>query len=106
MTQGLSKFGKDIPPFTIAAGKNNVAGLNVIGLRRAGFGAQQRKEIKAAFDLLYRSGLNTNQALAAAGEQTWGPEAKEFLDFVAAAKKRGICSLQQRLGGADSDADE
>ena len=51
ITQGGSAFGKDIPPFVIAAERNNVFGLNVIGLRRAGFSAKERDEIKAAFQI-------------------------------------------------------
>jgi UDP-N-acetylglucosamine acyltransferase len=95
ITQGRAGFGKDIPPFTVGAGVNFVAGLNVIGMRRAGLNAEQRQDIKRAFALLYQSGLNTSQALAAAAEdeQKWGPEAKEFFAFVASAKKRGICAL-------------
>jgi UDP-N-acetylglucosamine acyltransferase len=93
IAQGASAFSKDIPPFTLAAERNTVAGLNVIGLRRAGFSAEQRREIKAAFELLYRSGHNTGQALEVARAQTWGPEGSSFFDFVAAAKKRGICAL-------------
>lgn len=97
--QGLSAFSKDIPPFTTAAERNGVAGLNVIGLRRAGFSAAQRAEIKEAFALLYRRKLNTTQALAAVAALALGPEAREFFDFVAAAKKRGICDfLAQRSG--------
>lgn len=103
MVQGRAGFGKDIPPFTQAARVNIVAGLNVVGLRRAGFNPEQRREIKAAFDLLYRSGLNTTQALAAAGERAWGPEAQAFFAFVAAAKKRGICPLLKRGRGDDAE---
>ena len=65
--QGLSAFSQDLPPFTIGCDLNGVAGLNVVGLRRAGLSSEQRTAIKAAFSLLYRSGLNTTQALAAAG---------------------------------------
>lgn len=91
--QGISGFSKDIPPYTVAAELNGVAGLNVVGLRRAGLNAEQRAEIKAAFALVYRQGLNTTQALAAARERHWGAEAQSFFDFVAAAKKRGICDF-------------
>ena len=66
ITQGTSGFGKDIPPYVAAAGINKVVGLNVVGLRRAGFEAVDRAEIKAAFRLLYESGLNVSQALAQA----------------------------------------
>jgi UDP-N-acetylglucosamine acyltransferase len=95
ITQGNSAFGKDIPPFVIAAEKNYVFGLNVIGLRRAGFTAQDRDEIKAAFNLIYTSGLNISQALEKAAELTLGSAAQEFFDFVANAKKRGICPLKR-----------
>lgn len=93
MMQGMSGIGKDVPPFTMAAEINLVWGLNVIGLRRAGFAPAERAEIKEAFKLLYASGLNVSQAVEAARARTWGPAATEFWDFVAGAKKRGICAL-------------
>ena len=102
--QGASAFSKDIPPFTTAAERNGIAGLNVVGLRRAGFSSAQRAEIKEAFGLLYRQGLNTTQALAAATEREWGAEAQAFFDFVAASRKRGICDfLASREGTAAGD---
>jgi UDP-N-acetylglucosamine acyltransferase len=88
--QGASAFSKDIPPYVIAAERNGVAGLNVVGLRRAGMTAAQRAEIKAAFDLLYREGYNVSQAVDVARDRIWSPEVDAFWDFVAAAKKRGI----------------
>jgi UDP-N-acetylglucosamine acyltransferase len=96
LTQGASGFSKDIPPFVIAAEINYVFGLNMIGLRRAGFSARDRDEIKAAFKLLYNSGLNISQALEKAAAMEFGPAAREFFDFVANAKKRGICPLKRR----------
>lgn len=91
--QGGSAFSKDIPPFVIAAERNGVAGLNTVGLRRAGLDAAQRAELKRAFDLLYRSGKNTAQALLAAQKTCWNESAGAFWSFVAAAKKRGLCAL-------------
>lgn len=103
IAQGASAFSKDVPPFTLAAERNTVVGLNVVGLKRAGYGAEQRREIKAAFNLLYRSGMNTRQALAAAQERSWAPEASAFLEFVAAAKKRGVCALLRSARGEKTD---
>jgi UDP-N-acetylglucosamine acyltransferase len=94
ITQGASAFSKDIPPFVIAAERNYVFGLNVIGLRRAGFSAKDRDEIKAAFRLIYSSGLNVGDAIRKAATMKLGDAAKEFFDFVAKAKKRGICPLK------------
>jgi UDP-N-acetylglucosamine acyltransferase len=100
IAQGQSAFSKDIPPFVIAAERNNVFGLNVIGLRRAGFSAKERDEIKAAFKLIYGSGLNISAALEKASTMKVGDAAREFFDFVAQAKKRGICPLKR---GSDEE---
>ena len=100
-TQGASGFSKDIPPFLIAAEINYVFGVNVIGLRRAGFNRRDRDEIKAAFKLLYTSGLNISQALEKAATMEFGAPGREFFAFVAAAGKRGICPLKR--GGAPEE---
>jgi UDP-N-acetylglucosamine acyltransferase len=95
MVQGSSAFGKDLPPFVVAAERNSIFGLNVVGLRRAGFSTKDRDEIKAAFKLVYLSGLNISQALQKAATMKFGGPAREFLDFVANAKKRAICPLKR-----------
>jgi UDP-N-acetylglucosamine acyltransferase len=95
MVQGSSAFGKDIPPFVIAAERNYVFGVNVVGLRRAGFSARDRDEIKAVFQLVYQSRLNISQALEKAATMKFGAPAREFLDFVTNARKRGICPLKR-----------
>ena len=98
MVQGSSAFGKDLPPFVVAAERNYVFGLNIVGMRRAGLSANDRNEIKEAFKLVYLSGLNTSQALDKAATIIFGTPAREFLDFVASAKKRGICPLKRGAG--------
>jgi UDP-N-acetylglucosamine acyltransferase len=95
IAQGGSKFGKDIPPFCLAAGRNLVFGLNVIGLRRAGFSVDERGEIKRAFRLLYNSGLNVSQALAQARTGEWIGPGRIFFDFIAQAQRRGICGFKR-----------
>src|SRR6266404_3250843 len=103
ITQGASAFSKDIPPFVIAAERNYVFGLNVIGLRRAGFSAQERDEIKMAFKLVYASGFNVSDAFEKSKAMTFGSAAGEFLDFVANAKKRGICPYHHHEGREDHE---
>lgn len=104
VAQGGSAFSKDIPPYTIGATINGVVGLNSVGLRRAGLTGEERKEAKEAFRLLYRSGFNTNQALAEAAKREWTRVGKDFFEFVGAAKKRGICDLLDRHKG-DAEAE-
>jgi UDP-N-acetylglucosamine acyltransferase len=102
MVQGSSAFGKDLPPFVIAAERNFVFGLNTVGLRRAGFTAKDRDEIKAAFKLIYQSGSNVGQAIEKAATMKFSAPAREFLGFVASAKKRGICPLKRSADNAVS----
>ncbi len=61
---GCSKLIKDAPPFSMVDGHPaRVYGLNVIGLRRAGFSAQTRALIKKAFKIIFRSGLRVSHAV-------------------------------------------
>ncbi|HEV2803354.1 MAG TPA: acyl-ACP--UDP-N-acetylglucosamine O-acyltransferase [Chthoniobacterales bacterium] len=83
------RFTQNLPPF-LSAAKNEVFGFNVVGMRRANFSGAERDEIKRAFKLLYRSRLNTRQALEKAAESDFGPIGREFFEFVANAGKRGI----------------
>ena len=85
------RFTQNLPPF-LSAAKNEVYGFNVLGMRRANFSGAERDEIKRAFKLLYRSGLNTKQALEQAAKTEFGPVGREFFEFVANAGKRGIVS--------------
>jgi UDP-N-acetylglucosamine acyltransferase len=91
-----------LPPFTIAQRENEICGLNIVGLRRADFTAEQRLELKRLYHLLFRSGKNLREALAEARKNFNGATAKILLDFVAAAK-RGVCSDSGHGGGNGSD---
>ena len=102
MVQGGSAFGKDLPPFTLAAERNMVFGLNIVGLRRSKFSTAQRDEIKRAFKLLYLSGLNTRQALEKSRETEWTEVGREFFDFVSeAVSKRGVCPYHRSNSAND-----
>ncbi len=102
MMQGGAGIGQDLPPFTIALGVNTICGLNIIGMRRAGFSAEQRLELKQLYKFLFRGGKNLREAVAEAQEKFTSPGAKIMLEFVAAAK-RGVCSDP---GAAGRDNDE
>ena len=105
MVRGGERFPKDIPPFVSAYGTSMVAGINAVGLKRAGFSSETRLEIKRAFRMIYHSGLNITQALEESKKALWGPEAQEFLDFIASAKRRGVCAVKPVRGGLFSSSD-
>lgn len=90
LMQGGAAISKDLPPFTIAFGRNGIRGLNIIGLRRANFSPEERLELKRLYHAIFRSGENFRAAVATAQTQFGGGPARTVLDFVVAAK-RGVC---------------
>jgi len=100
--QGGSAISKDLPPFTIARGDNGICGLNAVGLRRAGFSAEQRLELRKLYHALFRSRKNLRAVIAEAQKNFRSPAAKVLLEFVVAAK-RGLCSDTGRATGESED---
>jgi UDP-N-acetylglucosamine acyltransferase len=91
LMQGGARISKDLPPFTIARGPNQLlSGLNIIGLRRAGFTAAERLELKKIYHLLLRRTGDFSAALAEARKNFTSAPARTLLDF-AASSKRGLC---------------
>jgi len=90
MIAGCSKIVKDVPPYTTADGNPaRLAGLNVVGLRRAGFGSAQRGAIKHAYDILFRADLNTSQALEQLKALDRSAELSNIIHFFERSK-RGV----------------
>jgi UDP-N-acetylglucosamine acyltransferase len=90
LMQGGSAISKDLPPFTVARGDNGLCGLNVIGLRRAGFSGEERLELKRLYQLLFRGPQHLSHAVAAAETQLWGAAGQRLINFVRQSK-RGVC---------------
>lgn len=82
----------DVPPYCMVAGdRARLHGLNVVGLRRRGFGAETITALKRAYRLLFGGGERRREALER-GRDLLGavPEVGRLLDFVAASR-RGVC---------------
>jgi UDP-N-acetylglucosamine acyltransferase len=91
MMQGGAGISKDLPPFTLASGINAICGLNIVGLRRAGFTPQERLELKQLYRALFRDSQNLPTALAAARQTFASTPSKIMLDFIGGSK-RGVCT--------------
>jgi UDP-N-acetylglucosamine acyltransferase len=91
LMQGGSGISKDLPPYCIARGANHISGVNIIGLRRAGFTSEERLEIKRLYRALFRRKLRFFEAVENARSEFRSEKAGVLLDFVATAK-RGVCS--------------
>jgi len=64
MSAGGSIILRDVPAFVMASGQSaSVHGLNTEGLKRRGFSPEQLAELKRAYKVIYRKGLNLKDAL-------------------------------------------
>jgi len=91
ITGGCSKIVQDVPPFMIADGNPaEIRGINLVGLERKNFPPENVKLIKEAFRLIYRSKLNTRQALEAIRKElSQTEEIAQIVEFIEKSE-RGI----------------
>lgn len=88
---GCSATNKDIPPFGLMAKHNRIYGVNIVGMRRAGFSAVEIQAVRAAYQILYRSGQLLRAAVAELERRfTHSPAVRELVAFIQTSK-RGIC---------------
>jgi UDP-N-acetylglucosamine acyltransferase len=89
MTSGNAVITEDVPPHGLAHSRNQISGLNLVGMRRRGLSSEVIAEIKKAYHCVYAaSGNCTSLAKSAlkSGEFTT-PEALEFLGFFLGGKR-------------------
>ncbi|MBS0393582.1 MAG: acyl-ACP--UDP-N-acetylglucosamine O-acyltransferase [Proteobacteria bacterium] len=103
MIGGVARITRDVPPFTMATERDELVGLNVVGLRRRGTPAPVLAEIKAAFRATCGPVGNARELAAAAlaGGTFHSDEARRFLEFFAGGR-RGF--LRTRGSGAGGEA--
>ena len=75
---------RDVPPYVIAVGSPaEPHSVNVEGLKRRGFTAEQIRNIRHAYRVLYRSKLKLEEAMTQLGELgKTQPEVQVFVDFM------------------------
>ena len=92
MVAGVTGVPQDVPPFTLVDGhRARIIGLNVVGLRRAGFSQEQRNRIKSVYRLVLRSGLRLAEAVVRAESEYPSPETQTIVQFIQSSR-RGIVS--------------
>jgi UDP-N-acetylglucosamine acyltransferase len=100
MVGGQAHLTKDVPPFVTVDGLSSlVVGLNQVGLRRAGFDLETVRQLKAAYCVIYRSGLAWAEVLRRLrSEFSQGPAAR-FYQFLSTTS-RGIVTERRQPPGA------
>lgn len=106
MVSGLARMAQDVPPFAMAAERNEIIGLNLIGLKRRGLGHAAIGELKEAFRTVYFTPGNIRDIAKAAlaGDTFQTAEARQFLDFFTGGK-RGFARARRAALAEDGDGD-
>jgi len=95
MIGGNSKIVQDCLPFVVTDGvPGRARGLNVVGLRRAGFKSTGLVFLKEGYRRLLRSGLSLEDALGSLKELD-DPLVAELIDF-ARSSRRGFCREESK----------
>jgi UDP-N-acetylglucosamine acyltransferase len=91
MIGGNTRVNLDVPPFFLYSGFNvEPKGLNLVGLKRAGFPPAQIARLKQSYQILYRSGLKLADALAGIESEIPDANTLHLVRFIRGSK-RGIC---------------
>jgi len=91
MIGGNTRVNSDVPPFMLCSDFNAaVKGLNVIGLKRAGFRLSDIAELKKAYRILFRSGLKLEDALRRIEVECPTEHTRLLVEFIRRSE-RGIC---------------
>jgi UDP-N-acetylglucosamine acyltransferase len=91
MIGGNSRVNSDVPPFFLYSDFNIAAkGLNLVGLRRAGFTQDEIGALKKAYRILYRSGMKLEDALARIESELKTEHTRHLVKFIRSSE-RGIC---------------
>lgn len=90
MIGGNTKIVQDCLPFVITDGvPGRASGLNLVGLKRAGFDQNEIRSLKQAYRLLLRSGLKLGDALEKL-DQLKSPSVDQLAAFIRSST-RGFC---------------
>lgn len=91
LMRGLSGTSRDVPPFAVIDWQHTVRGVNVVGLKRAGFDDKRIRAIREAFRILFRKGRNLALAVKELEESSRVThDVSTLLDFIKNSK-RGVC---------------
>jgi UDP-N-acetylglucosamine acyltransferase len=88
---GMTGVAMDVAPYcTVAGARAELAGVNVIGMQRAGMDEEQIGRIKQAYKVVFRSNRGLSEAIAELTAELGGyPEIDHLIDFLKGSQ-RGI----------------
>jgi UDP-N-acetylglucosamine acyltransferase len=91
LMRGMSGTSRDVPPYAIIDWQHTVRGVNIVGLKRAGFDDRRIRAIRNAFRILFRKGRNLALAMKEVEKDgRANTDLSALLEFIKASK-RGVC---------------
>lgn len=90
LLRGLSRTSRDVPPYCIMDETHTLRGINRVGLQRAGYGADQIRELRRAFTHLFGQRRNLRAAIEALEAGPVSDEVAHLIRFIRAST-RGVC---------------
>jgi len=89
LTSGNAVITEDLPPNGLAHGRNELAGLNLVGLRRRGVPSEAIAELKRAYHAVYAPGQGCAARAQAelATDSYHTAEGRAFLEFFLGGKR-------------------
>jgi UDP-N-acetylglucosamine acyltransferase len=88
MVAGNTRVNMDLAPFLMFAGHDaRPAGLNLVGLRRAGFTRSEIAAIKQTYKILFYSGLKLETALLRVEKEIDSGHARHVAEFIRKCKR-------------------
>lgn len=103
MIAGGTRLTMDAPPFFTCMGESECMCVNVIGLRRAGFGKDEIQELRNVYRALYRGGKTFRVAVEELAGSVKTSAGRRLIEFASTKSKRGICGGPAQGRGGESD---
>ncbi len=96
----LARIVQDVPPFFVAGRDGAIIAENRVGLMRAGLSAEEKREIKAAYRVIYRAGIGRSAAIAYLVQAMKTSAGRRLLDFMSGDSVRGVSTRSPRSARA------
>lgn len=91
MASGGALLTSDVPPFCLAAHRNTLVGLNLVGMRRSGMPREEIDAVRRAFREVLAPNPQRGEMIEMLAERgQTSPAVREMHDFIAGTKRRSL----------------
>ncbi|MCH7705038.1 MAG: acyl-ACP--UDP-N-acetylglucosamine O-acyltransferase [Planctomycetes bacterium] len=96
MVRGGARVPMDVPPFALTDDAGRIAGVNRVGLRRAGIDGEALLDIRQIYRTLYARAARFSEAVATVAGESHTPAGRRPVAFLTAKSQRGLAGRSRR----------